>query len=158
MTLLAILLTMILRISYDFGIKIRARALTTIPDSTSQKFILLGQLSRNDAGDNGRFVVIFLDFSPTRLRKCTEDDFEKWYARTASGHECLMGHKVYALVGCRHIRTLTYLPSSNGTRDVRRMRIVMSVRFSATPLSTRTIASVQTRISNGVDFRLILSK
>lgn len=69
--------------------------LTTIPDSTSQKFILIGQVSKHDAdGNDGRYVVVFLDFFETRTRKCEESDFEKWYARTATNEECLMGHKV----------------------------------------------------------------
>jgi hypothetical protein len=66
----------------------------TLPDSTSQKFLLLGQVARKDqTKDIGRVVIIQLDFSGTRKRKCEEGDFEKWYART-SKTECLMGHKV----------------------------------------------------------------
>ncbi|KAG5634687.1 vacuolar protein sorting/targeting protein PEP1 [Sphagnurus paluster] len=79
--------------SYDIGVKLRARALMTLPDSTSQKFILLGQVARRDQSKEiGRVVVVFLDFAKTRSRKCTENDFEKWYARPAKT-ECLMGHK-----------------------------------------------------------------
>ncbi|KAJ7281966.1 vacuolar protein sorting/targeting protein 10 [Mycena rebaudengoi] len=79
--------------SYDFGVKLRARALTTIPDSTSQKFVLLGQVSRKDQSKEvGRFVVVFLDFAKTRKRQCKDDDFEKWYARTTK-RQCLMGHQ-----------------------------------------------------------------
>ncbi|KIK03719.1 hypothetical protein K443DRAFT_676547 [Laccaria amethystina LaAM-08-1] len=80
-------------LKYDIGIKFRARALMTLPDSTSQKFVLLGQVARKDqTKDIGRVVIIQLDFSGTRKRKCEERDFEKWYART-SKTECLMGHK-----------------------------------------------------------------
>ena len=72
----------------------RAKILTTIPDSTSQKFLLVGQISRSDEKDGqGRIVTIFLDFANTRGRICDEDDFDKFYARTASDG-CLMGHKV----------------------------------------------------------------
>ncbi|KXN90322.1 Vacuolar protein sorting/targeting protein 10 [Leucoagaricus sp. SymC.cos] len=79
--------------SYDFGINLRPRALVTLPDSTSQKFLLLGQVARKDQSKNvGRFVIVYLDFSPTRKRKCEEDDFEKWYARKGES-ECIMGHK-----------------------------------------------------------------
>ncbi|KAJ7493393.1 vacuolar protein sorting/targeting protein 10 [Mycena galericulata] len=79
--------------SYDFGVKLRARALLTLPDSTSQKFILLGQVGRKDqTNDIGRFVVVYLDFANTRKRKCTDSDFENWYVRTQKT-ECLMGHK-----------------------------------------------------------------
>ncbi|KAF8909112.1 vacuolar protein sorting/targeting protein 10 [Mucidula mucida] len=78
---------------YDLGIKMRARALTTVPDSTSQKFLLVGQVTRKDqTGDVGRFVVVHLDFAATRSRKCSNNDFEEWYAR-AGNRECLMGHK-----------------------------------------------------------------
>jgi len=78
---------------YDFGIKLRARGLTTLPDSTSQKFLLLGSVSKHEQkGDIGRVVVVHLDFSKTRGRKCGDDDFEKWYARQHKS-DCLMGHK-----------------------------------------------------------------
>ncbi|GLB41498.1 putative functions as a sorting receptor in the Golgi compartment required for the intracellular sorting and delivery of soluble vacuolar proteins, like carboxypeptidase Y (CPY) and proteinase A [Lyophyllum shimeji] len=78
---------------YDFGVKLRARALMTLPDSTSQKFILLGTVSkRHQTKDIGRVVIVYLDFWKTRSRKCGESDFEKWYARPAKT-ECLMGHK-----------------------------------------------------------------
>ncbi|RDB27786.1 Vacuolar protein sorting/targeting protein 10 [Hypsizygus marmoreus] len=79
--------------SYKLGVKLRARALMTLPDSTSQKFVLLGQVARHDqTKEIGRVVIVFLDFAKTRSRKCTEKDFEKWYARP-SKTECLMGHK-----------------------------------------------------------------
>lgn len=81
------------RKEYKFGIKLRALLLTTIPDSTSQKFILLGSLSKKDAGDGDRHAVIFLDFAQMRTHKCQEKDLEKWFARP-QGSECLMGHKV----------------------------------------------------------------
>ncbi|KAG8814363.1 vacuolar protein sorting/targeting protein PEP1, partial [Serendipita sp. 399] len=81
----------------NLNMKIRAMLLTTIPDSTSQKFILLGQLTRNDARGDKRFVVLHLDFAGMRTRKCTKDDMERWYARTGSGHDCIMGHKQWFL-------------------------------------------------------------
>ncbi|TFK37398.1 vacuolar protein sorting/targeting protein 10 [Crucibulum laeve] len=79
--------------SYKLSVKVRARALTTLPDSTSQKFLLLGQVARADqTKDIKRVVIVYLDFSKTRKRKCTDSDFEKWYVRPAKT-ECLMGHK-----------------------------------------------------------------
>ena len=72
----------------------RARILTTVSDSTSQKFILIGQLDKREQKDDGRFATVFLDFANTRSRQCGDDDFEDWYARTARGKECLMGHRV----------------------------------------------------------------
>ena len=35
---------------FDFGVTLRAKLLTTIPDSTSQKFLLLGTLTRKSKG------------------------------------------------------------------------------------------------------------
>jgi len=82
-----------IRSTYNFGLSIRARGLTTLPDSTSQKFLLLGQVGKKDRKDWGRVVVVHLDFAQTRGRKCGNDDFERWYARQQKS-ECLMGHKV----------------------------------------------------------------
>ncbi|KAG2012263.1 signal sequence binding protein [Coprinopsis cinerea AmutBmut pab1-1] len=82
--------------TYDFGIKIRSRGLITLPDSTSQKFLLLGLTSRQDQEKDmrlGKVVVIYLDFAKTRKNKCTEKDFDKWYARPTGKRECIMGHK-----------------------------------------------------------------
>lgn len=85
------------RKEYDFGVKIRARALLTLPDSTSQKFLLLGQVSRKDRKkDLGPVVIVYLDFQPTRTRKCEESDFENWYARKGDS-ACIMGHKVCSM-------------------------------------------------------------
>ena len=79
--------------TYTFGVKIRARGLITLPDSTSQKFLLLGDVSKGDQKNGiGKVVVVFLDFSKTRGRKCGNDDYERWYAREGES-ECLMGHK-----------------------------------------------------------------
>ncbi len=96
-----ILLTIVgvYRSTYKLGVRVRARILTTVPDSTSQKFMLVGQVSRSDSkGNDGRYVVVFLDFAKTRSRKCGEADFETWYARSSTNDECLMGHKVRFLV------------------------------------------------------------
>ncbi|KAF9483067.1 vacuolar protein sorting/targeting protein 10 [Pholiota conissans] len=80
---------------YKFGVRLSARGLVTLPDSTSQKFLLLGQVSKQDQkADVGKVVVVFLDFANTRGRKCLTSDFEKWYARPHNS-ECLMGHKQY---------------------------------------------------------------
>lgn len=83
------------RSTYKLDVRVRSRILTTVPDSTSQKFIMVGQVGRADQKPEGRYVVIFLDFAGTRSRKCGESDLEKWYARAAtSKDDCLMGHKV----------------------------------------------------------------
>ncbi|KAG6834071.1 vacuolar protein sorting/targeting protein PEP1, partial [Arthromyces matolae] len=79
--------------SYNIGVKLLARGLMTLPDSTSQKFLLLGQVLRRDQKDGVKsVVVVFLDFAKTRSRKCGSGDFENWYARSGKS-ECLMGHK-----------------------------------------------------------------
>jgi hypothetical protein len=80
----------------SLGVNIRARGLSTVQDSTSQKFLLLGQLAREDSNSEGRYVSLFLDFAPMGRRKCDENDFERWYARTIKNKECLMGHRVCA--------------------------------------------------------------
>ncbi|KAG7098099.1 hypothetical protein E1B28_000073 [Marasmius oreades] len=80
--------------SYDLGITLRARALTTIRDSTSQKFMVVGQVARKDQHNQGRYVTVFLDFADMRERKCESGDYEEWFARP-KGKECLMGHKQY---------------------------------------------------------------
>ncbi|ORY35539.1 hypothetical protein BCR39DRAFT_567933 [Naematelia encephala] len=76
----------------NLGITVRTLVLTTIPDSTSQKFVLLGTATRKDSGD-GRHAMIFLDFAPLQHRQCIGTDMERWYARDGEGKECLMGHK-----------------------------------------------------------------
>jgi hypothetical protein len=76
------------------SVTMRARALLTIPDATSQKFVLLGQLSRNDKTQDGGYAGVFLDFAPVRSRQCSSSDLEKWWARTAKDNQCIMGHKV----------------------------------------------------------------
>lgn len=76
----------------DLGVSVRAVLLTTVPDSTSQKFLLLGSLPRRDSS-GGRFAMVFLDFAPLQHRQCKDSDFEQWYARQSEDKECLMGHK-----------------------------------------------------------------
>lgn len=88
------------RKTLNLGVNIRARGLSTVQDSTSQKFLLLGELSRQDTTSEGHFAAIFLDFAPMGRRKCGETDFEKWYARTMKNKERLTGHRVRA-----HIKT-----------------------------------------------------
>jgi hypothetical protein len=75
-------------------VTLRARGLTTISDSTSQKFVMIGQLSRKDSTAEGSNAAVFIDFEGMRSRKCEEGDKEPWYARKMSGKECVMGHKV----------------------------------------------------------------
>lgn len=60
---------------------------------TLVRFLILGSVSRKQASE-GRQALIFLDFAPLQTRQCQEKDFEKWYARSSEGQECLMGHRV----------------------------------------------------------------
>ena len=82
------------RVQLDLGVTLRAIVLTTIPDSTSQKFLVFGTLGREDADAEGRYATVFLDFLPLQNRKCTDKDMERWYARPQEDKQCLLGHKV----------------------------------------------------------------
>ena len=78
----------------DLGIKVRARFLTTAPDSTTLKFLLMGT---HGTGSKTEWHVFKLDFEGLHERSCGEKDFEKWPARVdADGKaSCLMGHKQF---------------------------------------------------------------
>ncbi|KAI6113349.1 hypothetical protein EV401DRAFT_2058736 [Pisolithus croceorrhizus] len=80
--------------SYDLGMSIRARGLTSVSDATSQKFMLLVQVARQEQKPGqGRYAIIHLDFAGLRQRKCGDGDFEQWYARAKPETECLLGVK-----------------------------------------------------------------
>jgi hypothetical protein len=81
--------------TYDLGIEVRAKGLTTIPDSTSQKFLLVGLAAKRNDKDQ-RSVVVYVDFATLGKRTCSDNDFEQWYARRTGPNgeaDCLMGHK-----------------------------------------------------------------
>ncbi|EMR89105.1 putative vacuolar protein sorting targeting protein pep1 protein [Botrytis cinerea BcDW1] len=75
--------------------KIRPLQLVTTSDSTSLKFLMIGE----DESDKKRtFYMISLDFDEMHERQCKkDDDLEKWYARRdGDGNPaCLMGHTQY---------------------------------------------------------------
>ncbi|KAF3919799.1 Sortilin [Dactylellina cionopaga] len=84
----------------DLGMTVRARLLTTTPDSTSTKFTMVAAGAPDD--DNNRYYIFHFDFSDVRPRTCKVDksgkgDFEKWYARLddKGDPDCLLGHKQY---------------------------------------------------------------
>lgn len=79
--------------SADLEHKIYPRMLTTTPDSTSLKFLLVGSKDK----DGGDFYVYSIDFDGLHERKCKDDDFEKWPARLDENGDpdCLMGHKQF---------------------------------------------------------------
>lgn len=65
--------------------------LTTTPDSTSLKFLLIGYKE-----DNSWFSYT-IDFEGLHERECKKSDYEKWPARLNEKNEpdCLMGHKQF---------------------------------------------------------------
>jgi photosystem II stability/assembly factor-like uncharacterized protein len=71
--------------------KVEVHEITTIPDSTSLKVLLIAQKGGED------WYTFTLDFDDLHERKCGDDDFEKWYARVDDEGKpsCLMGHKQY---------------------------------------------------------------
>ncbi|KAK4189727.1 hypothetical protein QBC35DRAFT_379527 [Podospora australis] len=70
-------------------LKIRPYILTTTPDSTSLKFILIGKTDQSPT-----WQVISLDFEGLHESTCKESDMEVWSARTDQDGKatCLMGH------------------------------------------------------------------
>jgi hypothetical protein len=67
---------------------IKPMYLTTTPDATSLKFMLVGATAKG-------VVVYSIDFDGLHERKCTDDDIKPWIARKNEKGEadCLMGHK-----------------------------------------------------------------
>ncbi|KAI4104465.1 MAG: hypothetical protein L6R37_003208 [Teloschistes peruensis] len=74
--------------------KIRAKALTTTPDSTAMKFFLWGA---QGGGSKTEHWVFSIDFEDMHEDKCGKKDFEKWTARVDDNGEasCVMGRKEY---------------------------------------------------------------
>lgn len=80
--------------SVELEDKVEPKALLTVPDSTSLKFILIASKGR---GEKLKYVTIAIDFSDMHERKCDRDDFEKWPARVDEDGKpsCIMGHKQF---------------------------------------------------------------
>ncbi|KAI4125099.1 MAG: hypothetical protein LQ338_004451 [Usnochroma carphineum] len=74
--------------------KIRAKALTTTPDSTSTKFFLWGT---KGGGSRTEHWVFSIDFEDMHEDKCKDSDFENWPARVDKDGEptCVMGRKQF---------------------------------------------------------------
>jgi photosystem II stability/assembly factor-like uncharacterized protein len=70
---------------------IKPIGLTTVPDSTSLKFILTASTGR---GSDIEYFIYAFDFSGLGLNKCKDKDFEDWYARVDDKGDptCIMGH------------------------------------------------------------------
>ncbi|KAK9765550.1 vacuolar protein sorting/targeting protein PEP1 [Basidiobolus ranarum] len=80
----------------DLKVSIRARMLTTDPESTTSSFLLFGSTARTETE---KYAMLQLDFDNLLSRKCvfeegnTNGDFEKWIARNLEdGPDCIMGH------------------------------------------------------------------
>ncbi|KAB8356628.1 hypothetical protein FH972_024205 [Carpinus fangiana] len=72
--------------------KFKPVQLTTIPDSTSKKFLLQAIKGR---GHDAKNIIYTIDFGTMDIPKCKSKDFEKWYARyneTTDKPGCIMGH------------------------------------------------------------------
>ncbi|KAG2146361.1 hypothetical protein DEU56DRAFT_971534 [Suillus clintonianus] len=81
---------------YNVGIQFRAKSLTTVSDSASQKFLLLGQvIPQPQQPGISHNVAIYLDFATLGRPKCGPDDKEPWYARANFNSECIMGAKLW---------------------------------------------------------------
>ncbi|WFD05581.1 vacuolar protein sorting/targeting protein PEP1 [Malassezia vespertilionis] len=90
-----------MKYSFDYGqtwdslnleVGVTPFLLTTIPDGTALKFLLVGSRARGTGNDKHRHTALFVDFAPLGMPKCSPKDFEKWYTQLADG-KCLMGGK-----------------------------------------------------------------
>jgi photosystem II stability/assembly factor-like uncharacterized protein len=74
----------------DLGVKMQVKFITTAPDSTTLKFLVMGV-----KGDN--WHVLKVDFEGLQERSCKDKDFEKWPARLDDDGKasCIMGHKQF---------------------------------------------------------------
>lgn len=69
-------------------LKIKPDLLTTTQDSTSLKFLLLGEREKS-------YHIIAIDFNKLDKRTCEKKDMEDWHARVDNDGKptCIMGHK-----------------------------------------------------------------
>ena len=75
-------------VEFPDDLQIRPGLLTTTQDSTSLKFLLLGEKDRV-------FHMVAIDLEPLGLPTCKDGDMEDWHARLDDHGEpsCVMGHK-----------------------------------------------------------------
>ena len=73
------------------GVKIRPWVLTTSQDSTTLKFLLIGENTKS----KDPFYVVAIDFEGLHEAKCKSGDLEDWFPRVDDDGEpiCVMGHK-----------------------------------------------------------------
>ena len=76
----------------NLGDKVRARILTTTPDSTSLKFFLMVTIGD---GEDIEHWAISIDFAELHEGKCKDSDFEQWPARIGEDEApiCIMGNE-----------------------------------------------------------------
>ncbi|GLI77996.1 vacuolar protein sorting/targeting protein PEP1 [Penicillium ochrochloron] len=69
--------------------KIKPRYITTTPEATSLKFLVVGENEKEG------YIIYTIDFDGLHERKCTKDDLEPWWALLDEDRKpkCLMGHK-----------------------------------------------------------------
>ena len=74
--------------------KIRAKFLTTAPDSTTLKFLMMGT---SGSGSKTEWHVFKIDFDGLHERTCKDKDFERWPARVDEDRKatCIMGRKQF---------------------------------------------------------------
>ena len=77
--------------TFELDDKVNAMALTTTPDSTGLKFVLVGI---EGGGSDATYVIYSIDFEGLHEGECGKDDFEEWTARKDEdgNPDCLMGH------------------------------------------------------------------
>lgn len=68
--------------------KIIPEKILTEPDSTSMRFILIGQHA-----DTKNTVTIALDFANMLKKPCTDSDMEVWTMQNTRNNTCILGHK-----------------------------------------------------------------
>jgi len=79
--------------------KVRVKDILTVPDATSLKFLLIGTISDN-SNESGSEIMIYLDFSPLKTKKCVinhenpeKSDFELW-SPSVTENGCHLGEKI----------------------------------------------------------------
>ena len=74
----------------DIGDRVRAKLLTTTPDSTSLKFFLV---ATTVGGSDMEYMAIAIDFADLHERQCKDNDFDWWPARADEKGDptCIMG-------------------------------------------------------------------
>ena len=78
----------------DLPEKVRAQLLTTVPESTSLKFLLMG---KQGSGSKSTWFIFMIDFAGLHERACKENDFYRWPARVDDdgNPSCIMGKRQF---------------------------------------------------------------